>query len=76
MHTLHILPKDLHICKLPAVNVVDVEERCRKGVMDGRWKQWDFFFFEPIVPLNHRLFMLHNILSLSVYCLLNSLFTM
>lgn len=27
MHTLHVLPKDLHICKLTAVNVVDVEER-------------------------------------------------
>lgn len=27
MHTLHVLPKDLHICKLTAVNVVDVEEK-------------------------------------------------
>lgn len=27
MHTLHILPKDLHICKLTAVNVVDLEEK-------------------------------------------------
>lgn len=34
MHTLHILPKDLHICKLPAVNVVDVKMQKRS---DG-WK--------------------------------------
>lgn len=46
MHTLHVLPKDLHICKLTAVNVVDVVERaemqrCRKGVVDGRWEERD-----------------------------------
>lgn len=56
MHTLHILPKDLHICKLTAVNVVDVEERaerqrCRKLVMDGRWKERDCFPY-MLVPLN------------------------
>lgn len=56
MHTLHILPKDLHICKLTAVNVVDVEERAerqrrRKGVLDGRWKERDCFSY-MIVPLN------------------------
>lgn len=54
MHTLHILPKDLHICKLTAVNVVDIEERverqrCRKGVLD-RWKEIVFSYM--IVPLN------------------------
>lgn len=56
MHTLHILPKDLHICKLTAVNVVDVVERAerqrrRKGVMDGRWKERDCFSYAA-VPLN------------------------
>lgn len=49
MHTLYVLPKDLHICKLTAVNVVDVEEqaesqRRRKEVMEGRWKERDCFF--------------------------------
>lgn len=59
MHTLHVLPKDLHICKLTAVNVVDVEEKSgeaetqkkKKGILDGRWKERDCFSY-MIVPLN------------------------
>lgn len=51
MHTLHILPKDLHICKLPAVNVVDVEEQAKKQrrreqMMDGVWKLEGLFFLQ------------------------------
>lgn len=41
MHTLHNLPKDLHICKLTAVNVVDVRGTSREAetqkISDG-WK--------------------------------------
>ena len=51
MHTLHILPKDLHICKLTAVNVVDVEGTSREAEMqkisDG-WKvEGEGLFFSP-----------------------------
>lgn len=57
MHTLHILPKDLHICKLTAVNVVDVEERSREAEMqkkrsDGGKVEGGCFFSYMIVPLN------------------------
>lgn len=42
------LPKDLHICKLTAVNVVDVEERAerprhRKFMTDEIWEERDSF---------------------------------
>lgn len=40
MHTLHILPKDLHICKLTAVNVVDVVERAREAEAQKRSDGW------------------------------------
>lgn len=36
MHTLHVSPKDMHICKLTAVNVVDVEERAERAE-EERW---------------------------------------
>ena len=42
MHTLQIFPKDLHICKLTAVNVVDVvetsEQQRRRKEMMNEWK--------------------------------------
>lgn len=75
MHTLHILPKDLHICKLTAVNVVDVEERGkdaeREYGMEGGRRGVVFSYM--IVPLNLitsmlPLFTLHNVLKSLVYC--------
>lgn len=50
-YTLYtFLAKDLQICKLTAVNVVDVEERVErqrrgKGVLDGRWAERDCFSY-------------------------------
>lgn len=80
MHTLHILPKDLHICKLTAVNVVDVEERSREAEMqkkrsDGGKVEGGCFFFLHDRPIKSQLPVCSDsscFITFSVSCLLSA----